>query len=371
MTTMLPVLLRDYANFGISDAGWILIILHLTQATAGLSSGIFIKKAGSRIAYTIGASGKAFYIVILAISASPIPLFILAPIAGLSRSLFWSGAFSYVMQNTNSKTKGAGSGLLSMATVLGPALIAPPLALIVNSFGLDTFLGGCITLLLVSVGITYGLVQDAPKVKNATEINSGHRHLAQMRTVLLDVGVRNSILTRMSTAFVFGVFILLSALKITDLTGSIVLVGPLITAGAIGGGIAQIIIGIVSDRIGRKSLLVVAVLLCSISSAIFGATNSIILLLICSSVQMLSQQACQTLVVASCGDHSTSDQMGNVMAILTSGFSISFVAGVTAASSGLIFSNATPYYVASVVCLSGIFAASRIPRHNHSCVIKG
>lgn len=360
---MLPVLLRDYANFAVADASWILIILHLTQGTAGLSSGIFIRKTGSRIAYAIGASGKAIYIIILAITASPIPLFILAPLAGLSRSLFWSGAFSYVMQNTNAITKGAGSGLLSMATVLGPAVIAPLLALTVESFGLHAFLVCCVMLILVSITITYYLVQDTPRIDSVTELTVGHQHLVEMRTLLLDTGVRNSILTRMSTSFVFGVFILLSALKITDLTGSIVLVGPLITAGAIGGGIAQIIVGIASDKIGRESLLVTAVLLCSISSAVFGATNSLILLLICSSIQMLSQQACQTLVVASCGDHAQSSQMGNVMGLLTSAFSMAFVAGVVVASLGWMISYDTPFYIASLVCLSGMFSAAHMHPH--------
>ena len=158
-----------------------------------------------------------------------------------------------------------------------------------------------------------------------------------------------------------GVFVLLAGPKLIDSGGMMSSIGFFVAGTSLGGGLAQIAIGWASDRIGRRSILLMTLVIGIVSSIAFGLTDNLFLLLAASGFHGLFRNATQTLLVAVTGDITSASETGRVSSLLTSAFSIGMVIGVLVA--GILFQSApvAPFIIAGLIVAVAIFGIYRIP----------
>ena len=173
--------------------------------------------------------------------------------------------------------------------------------------------------------------------------------LLRVRVILL------SMIIRLTSSLSFAVFNLLAGPKLVDAGGGLESVGLFVFGGAVAGGLAQLVIGGLSDRLGRRRLLAFSTLVAVGSALLFGFGEAIPLLLVASSLHWFAQSAFQTLLVALSGDISPPGETGRVMALQTSAFSAGMVIGAPIA--GLL---ATVSVLAAFILTAGFLGVGLV-----------
>lgn len=162
-----------------------------------------------------------------------------------------------------------------------------------------------------------------------------------------------------------GVFVLLSGLKLTQAGGGLSSVGFFVSGTAIGGALAQLLMGRLSDYFGRRWLLGFT-MLCGIgSSIVFGATPNLYVLIGASAFHGLFRNASQTLLVAITGDMLRGGDTSRISAFMTSAFSFGMVVGMLIALSYEWDQN-LPFYLVSAVTACALPGLWTIPSKRSS-----
>ena len=120
-------------------------------------------------------------------------------------------------------------------------------------------------------------------------------------------------------------------------------------------------IGWASDRLGRRKLLVITLVVGVVSSVAFGLTDNLVLLLAASGFHGLFRNATQTLLVAVMGDITPPSETGRVSSLVTSSFSLGMVIGTLVAGAFFEISQLAPFVIAAAVVMAAIVGLYRIP----------
>jgi MFS family permease len=365
VSALLAIFMREHLQAGVIGAMVAVIIINSLSTGTSLLAGAAAGRWGSRRTYLVGSLGIATCTALLAAAQEGWQVIALAPLLGVVAPFHWTGANLYILQAVDSRRRGAATGIVSFVMVLGPGLAGPVLTAIGDQFGLwMTILGGSGLLFLASFG-SWTLL---PELRgSSTEPIAGRWYSFgdYPRLLLVRANLITS-LARWASGFSHGVFQLLSALVILDLTAQLATVGLYMSAGAIGGGAAQVLIGAVSDRIGRRNLLIGAMLIGATSALLYWRPQSLALLLTGAALQWFGQAAYQTLITAIVGDVVAPRDLPAVSGLHVAFFSFGVVCG--SLIGGLLWSidSGLPFLITAICFLPAIAGSFYLPKRTLS-----
>ncbi len=326
VATLLAVFMRDYIQAGVIGAMVAVIITNSLATGMSLYAGTIAARWGSRRTYLLGVVGMTIYAALLASATEGWHVIGLAPFAGLIVPFHWTGANLYVLQAVEARRRGTATGITSFVMVLGPGIGGPLMTTLGGQFGIwAAILGGSglVFLALLGAWILLPEIDDtstSPRTGPRPSFADYPRFLADRVNLIIASA-------RWISGLSFGVFQLLSALVILDLTAQLSTVGFYLSAGAIGGGASQVIVGAASDRFGRRNLLIVSMLIGAGSAILFWQSNSLALLLVGAAMQWFGQAAFQTLISAICGDIAPPRDLPTLSGLHVGLFSLGMVCG--------------------------------------------
>ncbi len=321
--TLLAVLMRDHMGAGVLGAVAAILIIQALATGTSLYAGTFAARWGSRRTYLLGTVGMATFAGLLGIANQGWQVIALAPLAGLLMPFHWTGITAYLLGAVSAPRRGFAMGINALVMVAAPGLSGPLLTTLGSEFGLGaTILGGSAILAASALAIWLLLPElPAPPVAGRSPSFADYPRLLADRAHLIAAAAR------LTMGLTFGVFQLLSALVILDLTDSLAAVGFYLSAGAIGGGVSQVLVGAASDRFGRRNLLVLAKLVGIGAALIFWQSPSLLLLLVGATMHWFAQSAYQTLITAICGDLVAPRDLPTLSGLHTSSFSVGMLIG--------------------------------------------
>jgi MFS family permease len=364
MMAYLSVFVRDNLGHGILSASLLFLAIHGVTSTLGLASGPWIRRFGSKSTYALGLFGLSVFMLVLGISSNFTLVIVMAPVMGFFLAFHWTGAQAYVIESSPEHQRGLGSGIATFTATLVPAMSAPILGIIADKAGFHTMAIVAFGIVLTGLVITVFALPNIRRPNEAisTKDSAPPEETELRRRGLLQMpGLIWMLVVRGSTSMMLGVFVLLAGPKLIDSGGLMSSIGFFVAGTSLGGGLAQIGIGWASDRIGRRSILLMTMVIGIVSSVAFGLTDNLFLLLAASGFHGLFRNATQTLLVAVTGDITPRSETGRVSSLLTSAFSIGMVIGVLVA--GILFQSApvAPFIIAGLIVAVAIFGIYRIP----------
>ncbi len=356
--SFLSVFIRDELGGSMLTAAMVFLVIHGVTSTLGLTSGLWINRFGSKSTYTLGLAGMTVLLAALAWAPDFRLVMAVGPVTGLFIAYHWTGLQAYVIESSPQPLRGLASGIVSFAMVLAPGVAGPLLGGLAAGSGYRA-LGMTAMALVGSACVLSVLFLPNLRRRGYATRQNGLR-LRAYAGLFRNRAVNWMLVVRAATSMSFGIFTILAGPKLVDLGGGLEAVGLFVAVGAIGGGGAQLVIGRLSDAIGRKALIAGALVLGALSAVLFGISDSLGLLLLAFTVQWFSQSAFQTLLVAVGGDIAPPGEMGRVMALQTSSFSWGLVVGVLVAGFLSPVSPALPFHVTAVLLLAAIVGAFKL-----------
>ena len=356
--TVLAVLMRDNLGAGVFGAVIAVLIIQVIATGTSLYAGTFAARWGSRRTYLVGTAGMAVFAGLLGVANEGWQVIALAPLAGLVMPFHWTGIAAYLLQAVNAPRRGFAMGINALVMVGAPGLSGPLLTALGSEFGLGaTILGGSAFMVVAALAIWLLLPElPAPPVGARRPSFADYPRLLSERANLI------AALARLTMGLTFGVFQLLSALVVLDLTESLASVGFYLSAGAIGGGISQVLVGAASDRFGRRNLLVLAKLIGICAALVFWQAPGLLLLLVGATMHWFAQSAYQTLITAICGDLVPPRDLPTLSGLHTSAFSVGMVVGVLGGGLLWAFDTGLPFLMAAIFLLPIVGALFLLPQ---------
>ncbi len=361
VATLLAVFMRDQLGAALSATVIAMVIIQLVTAGVSLYAGTFASRWGSRRAYLVGAVGMTLWTVLLSAAQEGWQVIALAPLAGLVVPFHWTGVNTYVLQAVAARRRGTATGISAFVMVLAPGLLGPILTTAGEIFGVwATILGGAGVLLLASLaGWLY-----------LPELGVAESGIGSVRQPIFVVyrrlvrGSANRIIAgaRLMAGVSFGVFGLLSALVLLDLTDQLSSVGFYLAAGSIGGGASQIAIGAASDRFGRRNLLAFAMLVGATGSFMFWGAVTLPLLLIGSMLHWFGQSAFQTLITAINGDLVATVDVPAISGLHVSYFTLGVALGSLLGGLLWQFGSGLPFLISGLCLVPVIVSVFFLPQ---------
>lgn len=365
VSSLLAIFMREHLQAGVTGAMLAVIIINTLSAVVSLYAGTLAARWGSRRTYLLGALGITMTTALLAAAQEGWHVIALAPIFGLVAPFHWTGANIYILQVVEARRRGTATGTASFIMVLGPGLAGPLLTALGAQFGLwAAILGGSGLLALASAGAFF-LVPEIGVARSGA-VSDWRPSISDYPRLLR---VRANVITtaaRWISGFVHGVFQLLSALVVLDLTGELSTVGWYLSAAAIGGGASQIVIGLASDRFGRRNLLIAAMLIGASAALIYWRPQSLALLLIGSALQWFGQASYQTLISAIVGDIVAPRDLPTISGLHVAFFALGVVCGSTLG--GLLWATdpGLPFLLTAICFLPVIVGLFYLPQRTIS-----
>lgn len=127
--------------------------------------------------------------------------------------------------------------------------------------------------------------------------------------------------------------------------------------------LVQVPIGSLSDRIGRRPIIVVGLLLLAPATALLGFVTSTMQLTLVRLFQGLATAAVAAPAFALAGDLSTEGGVGRQLSVLTAGFAAGIGIGPLLAGLLAVVGFAIPFVVGGVLCLAAALLVQRaVPR---------
>lgn len=366
--SFLSVFMRDELGESVLSAAFLVMGIHVGGAILGLTASGWMRRFGSKSTFVVGLAGQIAFLAMLGLIPNIRWAIFVAPLAGMFLAYHWTGMQAYLIEVAPERQRGLASGIGSLVVVLSPGISGLVLSRLAADGGFDLFVSAASVLVgmafLVALVALPRVLQVAeplswPRdhvlgwpVRTATavaqsaqaSVSRSFRSLLRNRMILL------SMVVRLTTALSFGVFNMLAGPKLVDAGGGFESLGLFVFGGAVAGGLAQVLVGSLSDRFGRRRLLAISTVVAVGSSIAFGLVESIPILLVASSLHWFSQSAFQTLLVALVGDIVPRRDLGRAMTLQTSAFSVgmftgALIAGLLATVSPLLAFFATAAFL--------------------------
>lgn len=331
-----------FQQLGLVDLGFqSLIIIYLFFTISSLFSAFFISKFGAKNAMMIGAS---FYFLYIFSLLTKIPELILAVSAlnGIAASLLWAGQNVYLIKASSEKFYGANAGFFGASFSIGSGLGLLTIGFILSYLTFNTVFLIASIFPIIGIAIFTQLKDLRTKIKT-----DGVKQLKR--------SIKSVTALRLSTIwfcfyFISGFTLGLIPLHIKETLG-VAFVGILMSIFWVAPGLLSYIIGKISDKVGRKRIILISyiILLLSFSILYFSVST---LLLIISIVLLSIHNSIKSLVFAIVGDVSTRENLESLTALFITIQNI----GLTSALILSIFIKTKEVYLISI----GIVLASLI-----------
>lgn len=271
VSPVLPVYAR---TFGVSmDAVTFAITLFsVMRLFFAPPSGLLVQRLGERPVYVAGLLIVSVSTGLSAFVQAYWELLILRAIGGIGSTMFFISALGLMIRISPPDARGRAAGLFATSFLVG--MVGGPLVgSLTAGFGLRApFLFYGVAMLLTAVVVSYSLRRStlsAPAEKVHTEVT--------MRAALGHRAYRAALASNFATGWsVFGVRMAVVPLFISDVMGrGPRMTGLVLAVFAIGNVIVVMPSGYLSDRIGRRSLLISGLLVCGVATIGLGVATSL------------------------------------------------------------------------------------------------
>ncbi len=353
VVNFLSLFIRDDLGRGVAGAGVLLVAMHGARAVLGIFASVPIARFGSQRTYALGLAGLCVLVAVM-IFTPDLGLFIVAaPFGGLALGLHWSASQTYAMQVAPAARRGLASSLVSFTVGVAPGLGGLALGVLANAFGFRVFaLVAAVTIGAAALA-ALTVLPAVPAAPRASKVK-----LSELLQLTRVPAIRILAFIRACTTVTYGAFIILAGPKLVDAGGDLTAVGWLVFLSAVGGASAQVAVGALSDRWGRRGALAVALAVGAVNTAVYGQIDAFGALLALWVPYAFTQSVFQGLIVALAADVTPHGRLGQAMAIDSTAYSIGVaIAALLAIAAGdaapaLLFWAGAAAGVASLVAIS-------------------
>ncbi len=340
VNNFLSLFVRDELGGDMLGAALLLIAIQGGTATLGLVGGLWIRRVGSRWTYALGLAGMTAFLVVMTASSGAGVVLAAAPFLGVALVLHWAGSQTFVLEVTPPTRRGLATGIMSFAIIASPGVAGLVFGEIAESGGLRVMtgvaggmIGGAFLL------VAFFLPSASPRQRGPS------RSAGDVIRALRQAPARAMVTARAGTTVSFGVVVLLTGPKLVEAGGDLRSVGLFTLISALGGALAQIGIGRLSDAIGRSAIFALSLVVGAAAAIGFAFADDVVPLLMLSGVIYLAFGTHQTILPAIAGDISRPGQVGTMMTLQTSAFALGVIIGASATAALATTAPDAAFYV--------------------------
>ncbi len=355
VVNFLSLFVRDDLGRGVAGAGVLLVAMHGARALLGIFASVPIARFGSQRTYALGLAGLAVLVAVMIVTPDLGLFIVAAPFGGLALALHWSASQTYAMQVAPPSRRGLAASLVSFTVGVAPGLGGLALGVLANAFGFRVFALVAAVLIGLAALAALTVLPPAPVAPRSNALRVGELfQLARHRSIQLLAFIRAC------TTVTYGAFIILAGPKLVDAGGDLTSVGWLIFLSAVGGASAQVIVGALSDRWGRRGALAVALAVGVVNTAAYGQIDAFGALLALWVPYAFTQSVFQGLIVALAADVTPRGRLGQVMAIDSTAYSVGVALAALLAIAAGDTAPALLFWAGAAAGLASLAAISRL-----------
>jgi ACDE family multidrug resistance protein len=273
-----PVLPQYARNFGvsISSATFVITAFALMRLVFAPVSGLLVQRLGERRIYVCGILIVSLSTGACAFAQSYWQLLLFRSIGGIGSTMFFVSSLGLMIRVSPEHARGRVAGMFSTAFLVG-SVGGPVLGSLTAGLGLETpFVIYGVALLIAAAVVFVSLRHStlaAPERESEPPVS--------LRVALRQCAFRAALLSNFATGWsVFGLRMALVPLFVTEVLGRGPGMAGLALATFAAGNVSAVIpSGYVSDRVGRRTLLIVGLSVSGLATAIVGAASSLPLFL--------------------------------------------------------------------------------------------
>jgi MFS family permease len=269
-----PILPAYARTFGVSidAATFVITVFSLARLCFAPVSGLLVQRLGERRVYIGGLVVVALSTAACAFARTYPELLLFRAINGVGSTMFFVSALGLMIRISPPGARGRIAGMFTTSFLLG-AVGGPMVGSLTARWGLAApFLGYGVALLGVAAALFYSLRRS----ELAAPVEAP-RAAVTMREALRHRAYRSALLANFATGWsAFGLRIALVPLFISVVMNrGVGMTGVALAAFAAGNALAVIPSGYLSDRVGRRTLLVVGLLASGVATIWLGVVSSL------------------------------------------------------------------------------------------------
>jgi ACDE family multidrug resistance protein len=269
-----PVLPQLARHFGvsISAATFVITAFAVMRLLAAPPTGMLVQRLGERKIYVSGVLIVALSTAACAFAQTYWQLLAFRALGGIGSTMFFVSALGLMIRMSPADARGRVAGMFSGAFLVG-SVAGPVVGSLTAGLGLSAPFIIYGVLLLFAAAIVLVSLRHSPLGAPAT----GDEPTVTVRSVLRNGAYRAALVSNFATGWsLFGLrFALVPLFVVEGLGRSPAVAGLALTAFAVGNVAAVIPSGRLSDRIGRRPLLIVGLALSGVGTALLGLAPSL------------------------------------------------------------------------------------------------
>jgi MFS family permease len=269
-----PVLPQYARHFGvsISAATFVITAFALMRLVAAPPAGLLVQRVGERRVYVSGLLVVALSTGACAFAETYWQLLLFRSLGGLGSAMFTVSSLGLMIRISPPDARGRVAGMFSSGFLIG-SVGGPVLGSLTAGFGLAVpFLIYGAALLVAATVVFVSLRNSAVALPEATT-----EPAVSVRTVLHHRAYRAALFSNFATGWAaFGLRIALVPLFVVEALGyGAGFAGLALATFAVGNILAVIPSGYLSDRVGRRKLLIVGLTVSAVTTVLVGYTSSL------------------------------------------------------------------------------------------------
>ena len=276
----LPSFARTF-GVGIKAVTFLVTAFSLSRLCFAPISGLLAQRLGERRIYIAGLLIVGLATAACAYSQAYWQLMLFRIISGVGSTMFYVSALGLMIHISPADVRGRIAGIFTTSFMIG-AVCGPAIGGLTGSWGLTApFIVYGAAMLIVAVVLHYGLRHSAlaappPATRSTVTMHEALRFRAYW----------SALLSNFATGWAaFGLRVALVPLFVSDVMHrSIGMIGLVLGAFAAGNAVAVIPSGYLSDRMGRRSLLIVGLATSGVATICLGAVSSLTAFMIAAFV---------------------------------------------------------------------------------------
>jgi len=269
-----PVLPQYARNFGvsISAATFVVTAFAAMRLIFAPASGLFVQRVGERRIYLTGLLIVALSTGVCAFAQTYWQLLLFRSLGGFGSAMFSISSFGLMIRIAPPDARGRVAGLFSSAFLIG-SVGGPVLGSLTAGLGLSAPFAIYGVALLISVTVVFFSLRNSSLAAPA----EGSEPRVTVRMVLRNRAYQSALFSNFATGWsVFGLRIALVPLFVTEVLHRGPRAAGLALAVFAAGNVAAVIpSGYLSDRLGRKTLIVIGLAVSAVATALVGLTSSL------------------------------------------------------------------------------------------------
>jgi MFS transporter, ACDE family, multidrug resistance protein len=273
-----PVLPQYARHFGvsISAATFVITAFALMRLVSAPSAGVLVQKVGERRVYLSGLIIVALSTGACAFVQTYWQLLAFRSLGGFGSAMFTVSSLGLMIRIAPPDARGRVSGMFSSAFLIG-SVGGPVLGALTAGFGLSAPFLIYGVALLVAVAVVFVRLRHSPLAAAGDDVHQP----VTVQTVLRNRAYRSALFSNFAMGWsVFGLRIALVPLFVTEvLHRSPRIAGLALATFAMGNISAVIPSGYLSDRLGRRSLLITGLTASGVATLLVGLASSLTLFL--------------------------------------------------------------------------------------------